>query len=364
MKIITTKTQNPKDESVRTPEEQRFSAAWQRVIAQQEENEQFRDHVRAFAEQTIHRLEEKETAYVDALYNTCLHLLDFLTKKSLTKWQRETIIEWVNHYLLTMGRSAFSAHLDLSVISTSLERAINHLYFPHDTASPFDEVDNFENEQLTSHDDDDTDQTADFSPDEEDDIYDYHAHLDKLIQEFYRRQQEEFNRQQFEKTQAIKQLIKSSSINRLFRKIAAVLHPDKETDESQREQKNSLMSELIQARKNNNILRIFELYNDYVGGSPLKELGENLDSASELLERQYNDLLNMKTEILRDDPRAGSLYQQFHRKSAAATSRAINKHLKEIVEKTEVVEKILHETTSIRKLKPYLEIHYDLFFRE
>ncbi|MDO5668227.1 MAG: hypothetical protein Q4G44_10445 [Alcaligenaceae bacterium] len=121
------------------------------------------------------------------------------------------------------------------------------------------------------------------------------------------------------------------------------------------------MSELVQARKNNDILRIFEFYANYVGGSPLEELGESLDGVSELLERQYKDLLKMKNEILNENPRAGILYQQFHRKSTTATSRAINKHLKLIEVQTKMVQRICQETTSIKKLKPYLELHYDLF---
>ena len=357
MKIVPTHTTQQDSKTARSPEEQRFETAWQQVTNQQKENDLLREDVQTFSQETVTRIQEKEKVYMDSMYDTCLHLLGFLSRKSLTLWQRETLIAWVSQYLRILQSNPFSAHLDFTPIEQILEKAFEAMYpspsyLTDDLATLEnifqDLVDEFEASGAAGEGNvgqDDTDSNQSF------------------FQDFFK-QQQSVEQQRNEENQALKRLMKSSSINRLFRKIAAVLHPDKETDEAKRQQKNHLMSELIQARNSNDIPTIFSFYAKYVGESPLQELGGDLDSISQLLERQYIDLRHMKESIPHDDPLTGILYQQFYRKSAAATKRAVNKHLKEMETNSHTLLSLRQEITSLAKLKPYLEVHYDLLLDE
>lgn len=356
MKVITTKTKQKSNKTARSPEEQRFDSAWQQVINQQKENEHFREDIQTFTKETINRLQEKERACMDTMYDATLHLIEFLNRKSLTLWQREALISWAGQYLDTMESNPFSSHLDLSVIFQRLKDALIAIYPPPPAEERlFDNDDTwqFEAEHTTAASDTNWD-----AANESESVF------DEFFDEFHKYQQREAEQQQYEENQALKQLMKSSSINRLFRKIAAILHPDKESDAEKRAEKNSLMSELIQARNSNDIPRIFDFYAKYVGQSPLQELGEDLDSASELLERQLIDLLDSKENILREEPLTGILYHHFHKKTPAATQRAINKHLKELKAQHNVLQVICRDITSIKKLKPYLELRHDMLLQE
>lgn len=366
MQIATTKARPQFNETARSPKEQRFDEAWQQVVKQQKENDCFREDVQTFARKTLDRIQDKEKACMEAMHGTCLHLLEFFSRKSMTLWQRETLMAWMSQFLRTMQNNPFSSHLDMEPITQRLNEALETIYpglslrpeFPAndpefhggDTAGSAHENFFAEFEQTGA---------ASYPGQKQDDA----DASESFFQRFFE-QQQAFEQQRLEESQALKRLMKSSSVNRLFRKVAGILHPDKESDEAARQEKNRLMGELIEARNRNDIPRIFAFYAEYVGLSPLQELGEDLDSATRLLERQYLDLRDVKENILNEEPLTAGLYRQFHRKSPAATQRAINKYLKETEARTQTLQSLRQNITSLNKLKPYLEFQYEMLVQD
>ncbi|KAA0890797.1 hypothetical protein [Pusillimonas sp. ANT_WB101] len=353
MQVTTTNVTPQASKTAQSPQEKRFDQAWHRVTNQQKENDGFREDAQAFAQATRARIRDKEKAYMDVMYGLCLHLLSFFSRKSLARWQRETLLEWVGQYLQIMQNNPFGSHLNMEPIHQGLEDALAVTYPDSEyAADPSDEEDllseelfeelfaKFEQAGKTSG----SGQNAD------------EADADGAYFEHERAH----DQQRYDESLALKRLMKSSSMNKLFRKVAGILHPDKEPDETERQNKNRLMGELIQARNTNDIPRIFSFYIEYVGQSPLQELGEDLDGATQLLERQYRHLCDEKERILHEDPITGALYRRFHKETPAATQRAITRHLKETQTQTTALQALLEETTSLKKLKPYLELHYEM----
>ena len=84
------------------------------------------------------------------------------------------------------------------------------------------------------------------------------------------------------------------SIDRLFRQLAKVLHPDREQDEKLRAQKHKLMSQCLEARQNKDIDTLLELYCEHVG-----ELPEGItdDSHEELISALELQLKQLQTEL-------------------------------------------------------------------
>jgi len=376
MQIIKTHAASPANKKASSPQEKRFEGAWQRVVDQQEQNDRLHADVQAFARETQTRIEDAEHAFMDAMYSASLHLLSFFSRKSLTQWQRRTLIDWVSQYLEIMEDSPFGSHLDLGHIRRLLTEAL---------ASAYPNL-----PDLPGHQEEDSSFAEfGFSPFDEEGAED--PLIDELFQKLFtkfeqanaaggagrnrhqanaqgaffrqnRAQEQRVYEQQQKEIQAVKQLMKSSSMNDLFRKVAGVLHPDKEPDETARQEKNRLMTELIQARDTHDIPRLLAFYTEYVGQSPLEELGGSLTSVIRLLERQYYRLCAEKERFLIEDPLANTLYRRFHKKTPEATKRAINRHLKETHEQTNALLALPQEITSLNKLKPYLEVHYDMLF--
>lgn len=61
---------------------------------------------------------------------------------------------------------------------------------------------------------------------------------------------------------------KSLSVNRLFRQLAKVLHPDREQDEAIKAEKHLLMSQCLEARQKKDIDTLLQLYCEHVGDLP------------------------------------------------------------------------------------------------
>lgn len=61
---------------------------------------------------------------------------------------------------------------------------------------------------------------------------------------------------------------KNLSVDRLFRQLAKVLHPDREPDETTKTEKHLLMSQCLVARRQNDIDKLLQLYCEHVGDLP------------------------------------------------------------------------------------------------
>ncbi|PLC53687.1 hypothetical protein CR155_12865 [Pollutimonas nitritireducens] len=372
---VSTKTIQPHTTAkAQSHDEKKFNAAWQRVVDQQKKNDTLRAESQAFARDIQSRIQDHEEAYMDAMYFACLHLLSFCGRKSLAQWQRQMLLEWAGEYADAMSRNPFSQHLDMSSLQRRMadayavafpesqllreEDADDFIFNGNDGSAPdreFGSRDMFE-ELFAAFEQSDA---ASASFEQHDEMHSDHA----FHQEFFQRHQAH-EQQRRDENLALKQLIRSSSVNKLFRKLAGILHPDKERDATLRMEKNRLMRELIQARDSNDIPKLFAFYAEYVGESPLHELGGNLDDAAQLLDRHFLDLREQEDSILDENPLAGALYRRFHRRTPAASKRAITKHLKELQALTNALRDLRQDISSVKRLKPYLEWRRDIFFRE
>ncbi|MFK7894097.1 MAG: hypothetical protein AB8B63_25000 [Granulosicoccus sp.] len=80
------------------------------------------------------------------------------------------------------------------------------------------------------------------------------------------------------------------SVERLFRQLAAVLHPDKELDDARRAEKHELMSFCLKARRDKDINTLLELYCEHLGELP-DDINENThNELISALETQLKEL--------------------------------------------------------------------------
>jgi hypothetical protein len=360
MQVSTKKPPFQTTPSTESSSEKKFTDIWRRVVSQQKKNDSLRTEAQAFAQSILSRIEDEEKASMDVMYVVCLRLLSFCGRKSLAQWHREVLIDWAGEYMLTMTDHPFAEHLDMAALRQRMADAFAFAYPErspvHDASAdgfPFDE------DELHMTEDEEPASTTGNSSGRDDDVTAEQAFFDQYSQQ---RQAEEQQRQ--DESQALKQLIRSSSVNKLFRKLAGILHPDRAGDETARLERNRLMSELIQARDSNDVPKLFAFYAAYVGNSPLLELGGDLESATQLLERHLLSLREQEDSILDADPLTGALYRRFHRSTPAARKRAVNKHLKELQAHANALTNLSHDITSVNRLKPYLEYRRDMMFQE
>ncbi|SBS39822.1 hypothetical protein MSP8887_04022 [Marinomonas spartinae] len=369
MKVTTSKTIQKEQQD--TPES-RFNNAWQRIVNQRKKNQQLQKKMNSFTETTMEQLQAPEQDYASILYVICEQFLVFYQRKSLSNWQRETLMEWFMEHYQFLRSSPFVGHLDLDSLASQCQKAIVNMH-----PEIAEEVDNLWQEDGLDIEDDleDDDSLEGDDPFTEDmfeslfsdfiqnEASDEQDTKEDIFSEFFRKQKAENEKQQHEEKELDK-LMKTGALNKLFRKILRQLHPDLEQDEDRRKAKNQLVSQLTDARDNGDIGTIFTMYAEHIGESPLRSLGDaDLDNATKVLQRQFEQLRDQKDDILFEaGPIAAAIYSRFHRKTKKATQEAINDHIKELQQDTQSLKEFSVYVTSIAKLKPYLEDRYDRQF--
>lgn len=348
-----TRSKSPAKSSRKRPaKEQAFDDAWNKVITQQQKNARLREEVQAFSREVSAAIEEHEKAYITAACQTCEHLLSFCNRKSLGKWQREDLQQWILGYVINISSNPFSSPADLSALNAAVAAQLHEMPDPASSGHA-------ESSEGRSHSPQTDDMFADLFDDAEaedgcDEGFDeaLDAFAEALFGEF---SDPEHAREACQaEEQGLNNMMRASSINKLFRKVARVLHPDRERDESARVEKNRLMGELLQARDNNDIPLIFSLYAEHVGESPLQELADDLDGVTQLLQRQFENLRDQKDEIIEEEPFAAALYRRFHQRSRPAVNREIHKHVLQLKRDTLELQSLRKEVNTVSKLKRHL----------
>ncbi len=116
------------------------------------------------------------------------------------------------------------------------------------------------------------------------------------------------------------------SVERLFRQLAKVLHPDREQDEQAKAAKHVLMSQCLKARKENDINTLLTLYCEHVGELP-DDLNNN--SHKELINALQLQLRQLQTELRQKrfgDPLQAMIVERYASSSNADCDRRIRSH--------------------------------------
>jgi len=116
------------------------------------------------------------------------------------------------------------------------------------------------------------------------------------------------------------------SVERLFRQLAKVLHPDREQDDEAKDAKHILMSECIAARKNNDISALLNLYCEHVGELP-DDLNNN--SHAELISALETQLKTLQTQLRQQrfgDPLKSMIVERYSASTSTDCERRIDAH--------------------------------------
>ena len=152
--------------------------------------------------------------------------------------------------------------------------------------------------------------------------------------------------------------ITNQTFQRMFRSTAAILHPDREQDSTLREEKQSLMVELLSARKKGDVMTILALYQAHVGG---EETFSKTDEKQLIaaLEHQIHELENEREQFAQQSPLHWMAYERFYYPSKRKVDKAIVDHLTQVRHDKLEIERMVKEINSLKALKPWLKQRYD-----
>ncbi|MFK7859502.1 MAG: hypothetical protein AB8B64_11785 [Granulosicoccus sp.] len=141
----------------------------------------------------------------------------------------------------------------------------------------------------------------------------------------------------------VKSLEEKLSVERLFRQLAKVLHPDREQDEEAKAAKHVLMSECLKARQAKDIQALLTLYCEHVGELP-DDLNDN--SHSELVSALETQLKLLQLE-LRDkrfgDPLHTMIIERYSSATSSDSKQRINNHAQSLDDEISAAERLLRK---------------------
>jgi hypothetical protein len=349
-----TKTKSKKTKGKLTAAEQ-FSKLWKQV--QSEKNsinnalQQQAELVKRFNAEML----ADEIVLSNQLYAETQHLISFLSKKSLGIRHREILMMWICSQIEILNSRPFEmAHsVDELVVEIKVhfpeffdedfddELFDDRAFDPTNKAQKPKQHDSKQDDMFGFDDVEKQESTQNFIDEEDPWEYDDNP---------WEQQESPWETQAKADAKDAEALFNASAINKMFRQLAKIFHPDLEQDEQQKAIKHEQMANLLKAREKQDVLTIFELFCIH-GGKGLPSFDDQeLKRLSELLKQQVRNLQLEKKEALYENRFHGIVYERFYRKNPQLITLALKEHKEGVRKTTADSQRLVKKTATLKAL--------------
>lgn len=376
--ILTTPTASSakhtkKQAKAQTKQQALFDKLWQRIERHKKQNQKLREELDSLSLVYKEQIMPLEMAAKTPVFSLLEKLIDFYSRKSMTKWQRVELTEWISDSLetaFTLDSEKTYALKEQWLLQISDFHEIDHEEMKETIkAAEADSKAFFEGKMddelygqskgSQSTNDNITDTTEDMFSDAFD--ADQPNQNDDDPFSAFREAFEEF-RAEMESRQAPEPLkMDEKWLKSVFRKTANALHPDKEQDTKKREEKEALMTELLRARDENDVLTLITLYHSHVSEDALEINEKSLDALCEQLQNQLDRLRYEKEDLINgaENPIHEMVYRNLHGKSKKQQALTIKNYKGELESEKEDLMAMVSTLKNLKVLKTHLEKRYD-----
>ncbi len=358
MKIVVSQTPKKKNRLSKT--QRRFDKLIRQVQNQKKLQKKLEDDMEKLLLLYQQQLFPVEVALNEPLSHLCERLIDFFSRKSLSKRQRDELGDWIVETINTVNAYDFqqAKHLtqqfnevfadfigvsieDLTVSIEDEAGKFNQEEQPEKSSKAQKSEDDFIQEDLFGFDDiksvDASDSETGTNADNEffdDDPFEIDTEADLERKEG---------------------LMNGQWIRKLFRQTAQALHPDKEQDPKHKEKKQALMAELLSARKREDVMTILTLYNEYVDANDIAVAEDEMQEICRLLENQLDALENERIAYLYENPQRQYLYEQFYSKTEKGRQKKLKQAIADTQDEIQEINQLIDYLRNLTCLKHCLQ---------
>jgi len=356
----------------------RFQRLWSEAEALASDNVKLQADLDVLVQRVSKEIMTAELKMGKTIRDVVHRQIDFAGKKSLLKWQRFELNEWLDDNLselMAMGLFDESLQNKIAVLRAS-EMGVE--LDPDSELSPAEQLDRYF-ELEDDDDDEDLDETglhgdgatSAIFEDVMDDMDDMAAEFaedsadEEALKELLRKLRAEFYGEDTEHDDGRSSPEKPATndatedvFKRLFRQTAAMLHPDKESDTQRRQEKHELMTQLLKARKERDLIAIVKLHEEYASADSVFS-AEDEHALEGVLVDYLNQQQQRMDEIVEQSPMHEMAYSQFYSQKPKVVTRRINAHLKKIDERHQSLRHFIADVKTLKRLKEVLSARYD-----
>lgn len=360
--------------ATKTPSE--LERLWQRIEKHTKRNANFDIKKQTLFSQFQEQVEHHEQRQAQMIAEQIIHFSKFIQRKSLTIEQRNELVDWINEDLDYLSEHPFIGELNVEEVSQVFQSYLNK--YNQDTVStiPSSELNilrnmlqqDFPGLELT--DDELREITAEpsllykhldeqgFGEEKDDEAFsadNMHYEQDEDWDDFFD-QHERFDRDEIKQQKnnsKLEKLFKGSQLNKMYKRLASKLHPDKESDLAKKAEKHELMQQLVQARKEKDGFTLLQLY--------ISHFDDDVDFDEEtkanlipLLQNKIIELNEQHRQQKESNDQYTIVWRKFNGRSKAQIKDNFVNHLAALNNECDEIAKRLEYCTTVKSLKDEL----------
>jgi len=341
----------------KSPLQARFDKLNKQVARQRRLNERFRQDLDELAETYRHQFLEHNRAQLAVLIALAEKLCTFAGRKSLSDWHRDEIMDWLHELIVLriaplQPETAERLHMHYQtsvagVFGLSRDEMLERVREQQEEAErlfneQFDTA-RFQEQDAATH---DTSQ---------DDLFGFHD----IPPDPEQAEEDDTFGEDWLTAEAGERLSDSTWIKNLFRRAAQALHPDREADPEQRRHKQQRMSELLRARRHNDIMTLLTIYSETVGEQDLRVAEGEMNAICGLLEQQLEDLRFEQIAYAESHPERQLVYDCFYHPSKKQREAALNLWKEDLAMEAEQNQRLIGSLRNLTRLKDVLGERHD-----
>ena len=353
-----------------------LSSLWIKIEKHQKRNANFTKKRSKLFEQFKQQAQPAEQKLAEAITAQAEHLIHFLSKKSLTDKQRNELLGWISDEIDYLATHPFSEGIDVADLREQINTELTLLAESLDQA-----VDEESIVELANMLDEMFDGEMQFNREELIEIIKNPALIQEHVQRFHEKMNEEeiekdddseefdqgfeedfdyqYNRS-FSKRNSkeelgiLEKLFKGSQLNKMYKRLAAKLHPDKESDATKKAIKHDLMQQLATARENKDVFTLLTLYHEHIDDDSFNFDAETLAAIEALLSKKVSELNAELKELKSADTPEAIVWEHFHGRSNKITTENIAIHTERLEDEVMSINQFIVSTSTLKALKTEL----------
>lgn len=308
------------------------------------------------------------------------HLIKFINKKSFSDLQRLELLDWIEYEISSIEQHPFSEGIDIEGLRKSFSDAlvisaknnqlnelgleemrqmVDDLFSGMLQLSDEELIALAKDPSLMAQHIENLQQEID-QEEFEDEMFNEEAFTDDEDDEFGHFFNEDFFTQSKKsKDNSLEKLFKSSKLNKMYKRLAFLLHPDKEQDPHKKIEKTALMHILSDARKQKDAFTILKLYQKYVPEAEFTFDDETLLALNRLLEEKVQDLNTQHRSIKQSNTTATLVWRQFSAPSKKLTKLNFDQHIKNLADENLDAEDLLANIKTAKGLRNFLTLRIE-----
>jgi hypothetical protein len=306
------------------------------------------------------------------------HITGFISRKSLTEMQRNELLDWILSDIDYLDLHPFAANIDTSRLRQQLNSELSQL-----TKKNEHPIDDEAIVQLQSMLDDLFDGDIPLERDELIDILKNPESIEKYIKKAHENREykekpfgdeqdqsedsfeENYFHEEYEQhigkhdTKVLEKLFKGSQLNKMYKRLAAKLHPDKENDVDNKARMHALMQQLVSARKNKDVFTMLSLYHDHIDDDSFNFDAETITAIESLLEQKVSELNYELRQLKSDNTLECIVWNRFKGRSNKITTQNIQNHMTQLTEEADNINYFILKTKTVKILQVELSVRIE-----